>query len=71
MAKLSKGDIVMWSWGSGTATGEVKSIFHEKTVRTIKGSEVTRNGTKDDPAIYIQQDDGDTVLKLASEVSKA
>ena len=71
MAKLSEGDTVKWTWGSGTATGEVQSIFHQKTVRTIKGSEVTRNGTKDDPAIYIQQDDGDTVLKLASEVSKA
>jgi hypothetical protein len=71
MAKLSKGDTVTWSWGSGTAAHEVKSIFHEKTVRTIKRSEVTRNGTQDDPAICIQQDDGDTVLKLASEVSKA
>ncbi len=71
MASISEGDKVEWDWGDGTATGTVKSSFAEKTTRTIKGSEVTRNGSKDDPALYIEQADGDTVLKLASEVRKA
>lgn len=71
MTKISEGDTVKWTWGNGTAKGDVQSLFEEKTTRTIKGSEVTRNGTKDDPALYIKQDDGDTVLKLASEVEKA
>ena len=71
MAKIGKGDKVKWSWGDGTATGKVQSTFTRKTTRKIKGSEVTRNGTKDDPALYIKQEDGDAVLKLASEVSKA
>jgi hypothetical protein len=70
MAKFDKGDKVAWQWGNGQATGEIQSIFHEKTTRTIKGTQVIRNGTKDDPALYIKQDDGDTVLKLASEVEK-
>ncbi|HCT34393.1 MAG TPA: DUF2945 domain-containing protein, partial [Sulfitobacter sp.] len=30
--------------------------------------EVTRNGSDDDPALLIEQDDGDEVLKLSSEV---
>ncbi|KIN71201.1 hypervirulence associated TUDOR domain-containing protein [Sulfitobacter guttiformis] len=68
---ISEGDKVEWDWGNGTATGKVQNSFDEKTTRTIKGSEVTRNGTKADPALYIKQEDGDAVLKLASEVRKA
>lgn len=72
MAKdISEGDKVEWDWGDGTATGTVQSTFEEKTTRKIKGNEVTRDGSKDDPAIYIEQEDGDNVLKLASEVRKA
>lgn len=71
MANFSEGDTVKWSWGNGHGTGDIQSIFEEKTTRTIKGTEVTRNGTKDDPALYIKQDDGDAVLKLASEVEPA
>ena len=68
---ISEGDTVKWEWGNGTARGEVQSVFTEKTTRKIKGSEITRNGSKDDPALYIKQEDGDAVLKLASEVEKA
>ncbi len=71
MAKFSEGDNVKWSWGDGVATGKVQSVFEEKTTRTIKGNEVTRNGTQDNPALYIKQEDGDAVLKLASEVEHA
>lgn len=71
MAQFKEGDDVKWAWGSGTATGKIQSMFEEKTIRTIKGTEVTRNGSKDDPALYIKQEDGDAVLKLASEVAPA
>ena len=71
MASFSEGDKVKWSWGSGEAEGKVKSVFEEKTTRKIKGNEVTRNGSSDDPALYIEQEDGDNVLKLASEVEEA
>ncbi len=71
MAGFSEGDCVKWDWGNGQATGEIQSIFEESTTRKIKGSEITRNGSKDDPALYIKQDDGDAVLKLASEVEAA
>jgi len=70
MADISEGDHVKWSWGNGYASGKVQSTFAQKTTRKIKGSEVTRNGTKDDPALYIIQSDGDAVLKLASEVER-
>ena len=71
MANFSEGDNVTWQWGSGTASGKIQSVFHEKTTRKIKGSEVTRNGSQDDPALYIKQKDGDAVLKLGSEVDKS
>jgi len=70
MTKFSKGDKVAWDWGNGTATGRVEKTYARKITRTLKGSEVTRNGTKDDPALYIEQEDGDGVLKLSSEVRK-
>jgi hypothetical protein len=69
---FSEGDSVKWSWGGNTAHGKVKSVFEEKTTRKIDGTEVTKHGSKDNPALYIENDkDGsNNVLKLASEVEK-
>lgn len=65
------GDKLQWNWGSGTATGIIKTIYTQKTTRKIKGNEVTRDASDDNPAYYIEQPDGDTVLKSHSEVKKA
>ena len=71
-SNYSEGDKVKWKWGDSYAHGKIKSIFEEKTTRKIDGSEVTREGSKDDPALYIvnNKDDANNVLKLASEVEK-
>ena len=71
MATYKKGDKVSWTWGSGTATGEVQESFTDKVTRTIKGKEITRDASTDEPAYLIEQEDGDRVLKSASEVEKA
>lgn len=63
--------MVSWSWGNGNATGKIIDRYESKVTRTIKGSEITRNGDKDDPAYLIEQDDGDEVLKLSSELKPA
>jgi hypothetical protein len=68
---IRTGTEVSWSWGNGTATGKVVEIHHDKVTRTLSGSEITRNGSDDDPALLIAQDDGAQVLKLHSEVSRA
>lgn len=68
---VETGNTVEWPWGNGTAVGKVDKIHTNTITRTIKGTDVTRNGSQDDPALEISQDDGTTVLKLASEVSKA
>lgn len=70
MASYSEGDKVEWDWGNGTGTGKVQKTYTQKITRKIKGSEITRDGSDDDPALFIEQDDGDEVLKLSSEVRK-
>lgn len=59
---------VEWDWGQGTAQGYTREIFREKVTRTLKGSEVTRDGSESDPAYLIEQKDGSNVLKLHSEL---
>lgn len=68
MARISKGTKVEWNWGQGTASGKVKEVFTESVTRTLKGNEVTRDGSDDTPAYLIEQEDGDEVLKLSTEV---
>lgn len=68
---IRTGTKVEWKWGNGTATGKVTETFTKKVTRTIKGSEVTRDGSDDDKALLIEQEDGGKVLKLQSEVKRA
>lgn len=65
------GDKVKWNWGSSEAHGEVRRIDRRKVTRMIKGSEITRNGTQEEPAYDLMQDDGDEVLKSQSEFDLA
>ena len=59
---------VKWDWGNGTGKGQIKERFEREVTRTLKGSEVTRDGSEDNPAYLIKQEDGDEVLKLGSEL---
>ncbi|UZK70746.1 DUF2945 domain-containing protein [Sphingomonas sp. S1-29] len=64
-----KGQKVKWNWGSGSAHGKVEERFDRRVQRTLKGSKVVKNGTTDNPAYLIAQEDGDQVLKRGSELS--
>jgi hypothetical protein len=68
---MRKGTKVSWKYGTGTATGKIESVHKESITRKLKGSDITRNGTTEDPALVIVQDNGDKVLKLQSEVKTA
>jgi len=68
---MKKGDTVKWNWGSGTAEGKIVEKFTEKVTRTIKGKEITRNASTEEPAYLVEQEDGDRVLKSASELDKS
>ncbi|PHP28369.1 DUF2945 domain-containing protein [Limimaricola cinnabarinus] len=67
----STGDKVSWNWANGTGTGKVTKVYTQKITRKIKGSEITRNASEEEPAYLIEQEDGDEVLKSGSELSKA
>lgn len=68
--KYSEGTAVKWKWGNGYGHGKIQSAFTKKVTRKIDGSEVTRDGSEDNPAYYIKVEDGNNVLKLHSEVTK-
>lgn len=70
-ARFNEGDSVKWSWGNGTGKGTIQSKFEEKTTRKIDGTEVTKNGSAENPAYYVKVEDGNNVLKLGSELSAA
>ncbi|UOG76284.1 DUF2945 domain-containing protein [Hymenobacter tibetensis] len=66
---MRKGTTVTWKYGTGTATGKIEETHKESVTRKLKGSDITRNGTPENPAFVIVQDNGDRVIKLQSEVT--
>ncbi len=70
MANFSKGDKVSWTWSGSTAHGKIEEKFERRVQRTIKGSKIVKNGSEDDPAYEVSQEDGGRALKLGSELHK-
>ena len=68
--QIRTGSPVSWNWGQGSASGKVQSIHRQEITKKIKGSEVTRKGSQDNPAYLIEQEDGTEVLKLRSELNE-
>lgn len=68
--KIREGSTVTWKWSSGTGEGKVVDIHRERVERTLKGSDIVRDGSYDDPAYLIEQEDGALVLKLRSELEE-
>ncbi|WP_019038386.1 DUF2945 domain-containing protein [Psychroflexus tropicus] len=67
---IKEGTKVQWNWGQGSAEGTVKESYTHKVTKTIKGSEITRDGKKNNKALLIEQEDGTFVLKSESEVER-
>lgn len=70
MKPYDVGTKVEWNWGSGTGTGKIAECYTQDVTRTIKGTEVKRKASDDEPAYLIRQDDGDEVLKSHSELTE-
>ncbi|MAN74548.1 MAG: DUF2945 domain-containing protein [Henriciella sp.] len=64
------GDKVEWDWGNGTGAGTIRQVYTQKRTVKIKGEEVTREASEEEPAYLIEQDDAE-VLKGQSELRKA
>lgn len=69
--KFAKGTTVAWNWGNGRPEAKVVDSSTDRIERTINGSKQSRNGTEDNPAYVLEQSNGQTVLKLHSELEKA
>jgi hypothetical protein len=65
------GSTVKWNWGTGTAEGKVAKVFKRRVQRTIKGAKIVRNGSENEPAYLVEQEDGGRALKSHSELEKA
>ncbi|MCU4181653.1 DUF2945 domain-containing protein [Bosea sp. BH3] len=65
---LEPGTDVTWRWGAYVARGRVEQVFTEPVTRTIKGTEVRRNASSDNPAYLVTQARGGYALKSHSEV---
>ena len=68
---IREGTKVKWKWGNGTATGKVIETYTKDVSKTINGNKVTRKGSENDKALFIEQEDGDKVLKSESEVERS
>lgn len=66
-----KGARVRWNWGQGSATGTVAERFERRVSRTIAGKRIVRNGSHDNPAYLVEQEDGARALKSGSELERA
>ncbi|GAB2684583.1 DUF2945 domain-containing protein [Mucilaginibacter koreensis] len=67
---MKKGDTVHWNWGKSEAEGKVEAKHTEPVEKTIKGSKIKRNASKDEPAYEIKQENGSKVIKSESELTK-
>lgn len=65
---LKKGDHVAWKNGAATAHGTVRKVTPHRVTETIKGKDITRNGTEGNPAVEVRSDKGGTALHKASEL---
>ena len=67
---LNKGADVTWKWGKGEGEGKVAERFTHDVTRKIKGKEIKRKATPEEPAYLVSQEDGGRVLKSESELHK-
>lgn len=71
MSKFAINDLVQWKWGAGTAVGLIIDSYTSRVTTTIKGANITRNATEQNPAFLIEQENGNKVLKSQSELELA
>lgn len=67
---MKKGDKVHWNWGKSQAEGTIKEKSEKTIIKKIKGTEVKRKASKEEPAYIIEQKDGTEVVKSESELKE-
>lgn len=70
MGKIKEGDKVSWKYGNGIGEGKVTEVHTTAFEKEVQGKVIKRNGTPEEPALLIKQDNGHEVVKSVSEVEK-
>ena len=65
---MKKGEKVHWKYGRSEAEGKIEQEFTKPVTKNIKGSEIKRNASKDEPAYLIKQENGNQILRSESEL---
>lgn len=65
---MKKGDKVHWNWGKSQAEGTIKEKSEKTITKKIKGTEVKRKASKEEPAYIVEQQNGTEVVKSESEL---
>ena len=66
--KLKIGSKVYWQWLGRPIYGVIEEIHFNSITKTIKGKNITRNGSKEKPAFLVKSEAGNIALKLISEL---
>lgn len=67
--RMKKGDKVHWNWGKSKAEGKIVEKSEKTIKKKIKGTEVKRRGSKEEPVYVIKQATGTEVVKSESELT--
>lgn len=67
---MKKGDKVHWNYGRSQAEGKIEKEFTKPVSKRLKGSEIKRNASKEEPAYLIRQENGNEILRSESELKK-
>ena len=69
--KFKKSARVQWNWLGRSVKGKVLESFAKPVMRVIKGKEIKRNGSAENPAYLVISESGNRALKLGSELKSA
>lgn len=67
---MKKGDKVHWNWGKSQAEGIIEEKSEKPITKKLKGTDVKRKASKEEPAYVIKQANGNEVVKSESELTK-
>lgn len=67
---MKKGDKVHWNWGKSQAEGTIEQKSDKTITKKIKGTEVKRKASKEEPAYVVKQANGNEVVKSESELTE-
>jgi hypothetical protein len=66
---LKVGIKVQWRWMGRFIDGVVRDVYYVSVSRTIKGKNIKRKGSKENPAYLVESSAGNLALKLKSELN--